>query len=199
MQFKFKKLELPDVVLIEAKAFVDERGYFVETYKHTDFAAKGISENFVQVNHSYSRSGTVRGLHYQKHPKAQGKLVMVIKGKIFDVALDIRKSSPTYGRWVAVLLSSKDHRMLYVPPGFAHGSLFIQESLIEYFCTSQYNPHCEASISLYAKDIDWSFCDPSLREIFKKAFLNTNLITEKDRNGLDLKTWQKDERSNHFQ
>jgi dTDP-4-dehydrorhamnose 3,5-epimerase len=108
MSFEFKRLEIQEVILIKPKVFVDERGFFLETYKHSDFAAAGISEHFVQDNHSRSTKGVLRGLHYQTDPRAQGKLVFCIKGEIFDVAADIRKGSPTYGKWVSVKLTGED-------------------------------------------------------------------------------------------
>ena len=127
MPFEFKKMEITEVILIEPKVFKDERGFFTETYKRSDFVANGIHEHFVQDNYSHSQRGILRGLHYQKHPKAQGKLVMAIKGEIFDVAADIRRGSPTYGKWTGVVLSSENHRMLYLPVGFAHGFCVLNE------------------------------------------------------------------------
>jgi len=108
MPFTFKTLDITEVVLIEPKVFEDDRGFFMETYKMPDFAASGIEANFVQVNHSRSTEGVLRGLHYQNPPFAQGKLVRAVKGEIFDVAVDIRKGSPTYGKWVAVVLSEEN-------------------------------------------------------------------------------------------
>jgi len=135
MPFDFKRLAIPDVVLIEPQVFLDERGFFMETYKYSDFAAVGITEHFVQDNHSRSAMGVLRGLHYQNLPKAQGKLVRVVLGEIFDVAVDIRsargikregnipraKGSAGYGKWVGETLSANNKKMLYIPPGFAHG------------------------------------------------------------------------------
>ena len=112
---------MPEVILVKPRVFPDERGFFLETYKSSDFEANGIPDRFVQDNYSHSVKGTLRGLHYQKSPQAQGKLVMAVQGEIFDVAVDIRQGSPTYGRWVGETLSSADRRMLWVPPGFAHG------------------------------------------------------------------------------
>src|SRR3989442_1441666 len=121
MPFRFARLEIPDVILVEAKAFNDDRGFLVEAYRHSEFAANGIPERFVQDNHTFSRSHVLRGLHYQKNPKAQGKIVTVLHGRVFDVAVDIREGSPTYGRWVSIELSDESHNMVYIPPGFAHG------------------------------------------------------------------------------
>lgn len=147
MPFRFEKLEIPEVILVEAKAFEDHRGYFVETYKRADFEAHGIPELFVQDNHSYSVRSVLRGLHYQLHPKAQGKLIGVIQGAIFDVAVDIRRGSPTYGCWVGVTLTAKEHRMLYVPPGFAHGFCVVSdEADVVYKVTEEYAPELDRGI-----------------------------------------------------
>jgi len=119
----------------------------METYKHSEFSAFGIKEHFLQDNHSRSAKGVLRGLHYQNPPKAQGKLVRVILGEVFDVAVDIRKGSPTYGRWVGVVLSSENKRLLYIPPGFAHGFCVLSD-VAEVLCkvTEEYAPECEAGI-----------------------------------------------------
>lgn len=122
MSFNFKKLDIPDVILIEPTVKGDGRGFFLETYKYSDFEKVGIKDKFCQDNHSKSdKKYTLRGLHYQLNPFSQGKLIRVISGEIFDVALDIRKGSRYYGKWVGVNLSSDNKNMLYVPPGFAHG------------------------------------------------------------------------------
>ncbi len=119
----------------------------METYKHSDFEKAGIPEHFVQDNHSKSDRGILRGLHYQRNPKAQGKLVMCIKGKIFDAAVDIRKGSPHYSKWVGVELSEENGDMLYIPPGFAHGFLVLSDSAeIIYKCTDEYSPEDERGI-----------------------------------------------------
>jgi dTDP-4-dehydrorhamnose 3,5-epimerase len=121
MPFKFTKLAIPEVIIVEAQAFPDERGFFMESFKESNFIANGIHTKFVQDNHSHSIKRVLRGLHYQKNPKAQAKLVMVVRGEIFDVAVDIRKGSPTYGKWVGETISEKNHKLFYVPEGFAHG------------------------------------------------------------------------------
>ncbi len=127
MQFAFKKLDIPEVILIEPKSLVDERGFFFETYKESIFASNGINTRFVQDNFSHSIKGVLRGLHYQKNPKAQSKLVTALKGKIFDVVVDIRKNSPTYKNWIGEILSEQNHKLLYVPKGFAHGFCVLSE------------------------------------------------------------------------
>ena len=147
MPFRFTRLELPEVVLIEPKVFPDERGFFLETYKYSEFFRNGISEPFVQENHSHSSRGTIRGLHYQKNPKAQGKLVRVVVGEIFDVVIDIRRGSPRYGKWIGVNLSAENNKMLYIPPGFAHGACVVsQEAGLLYRVTGEYAPECEAGV-----------------------------------------------------
>ncbi len=147
MPFKFSRLQIPDVILIEAQTFGDERGFFMETFKESDFAANGINSRFVQDNYSHSVKGVLRGLHYQKNPKPQAKLVGAIRGKIFDVAVDIRKGSPTYGKWVSEVLSEDNHRMLYVPVGFAHGFCVLSdEADIVYKVTEEFAPECDRGI-----------------------------------------------------
>jgi len=147
MVFRFQRLEIPELVVVEAKAFEDHRGFFMENYKKSEFSAFGIPQAFVQDNYSYSLRGVLRGLHYQKHPKAQAKLVMVLRGEMFDVALDIRKGSPTYGQWVGVVLSSKKWQMLYIPVGFAHGFCVLSEDAnIIYKVTEDYAPELDRGI-----------------------------------------------------
>ena len=147
MPFRFRGLDLPEVVLIEPKVFPDERGFFFETYKHSEFASNGIEERFVQENHSHSSRRTLRGLHYQKNPKAQSKIVRVVVGAIFDVVVDIRKGSPRYGHWVGVNLSAENPKMLYIPAGFAHGAWVMSEqAALLYMVSSEYAPECEAGV-----------------------------------------------------
>lgn len=117
----FKRLAIPEVILVEPKTFADERGFFLESYQQRRFAENGISEPFVQDNHSCSRRGVLRGLHFQLEPFAQGKLVRAVTGAIFDVAVDIRPDSPTFGKWVGEHLNEENKRMLFIPAGFAHG------------------------------------------------------------------------------
>ncbi len=181
MPFEFRRLEIPDVVLVRAKAFEDQRGFFLEAYKRSEFAAQGIPAAFVQDNFSRSRRGVLRGLHYQKDPKAQGKLVMVLRGRIWDVAVDIRKGSPTYGRWVAAELSEDDHTMLWVPPGFAHGFCVLSDGAdVLYKCTEEYAPELDRGIRWDDPDlaIPWPVEEPVLSE--KDA--NLPRLTEADNN-----------------
>ncbi len=167
MPFPFTTLEIPEIVLIEPKVFPDERGFFMETYKHSDFVAHGIAESFVQENHSRSSKRILRGLHYQKRPKAQGKLVRVISGEVFDVAVDIRRGSPTYGKWIGMMLSRQNKRMLYLPPWCAHGLCVLSdEAEIVYKVTEEYAPEYEAGILWNDSDlgIQWPIEDPILSD-----------------------------------
>ena len=167
MPFNFKKTNIPEIILVEPRVFNDERGFFMETYKHSDFSKLGIEENFAQENHSKSKKNVLRGLHYQKNPFAQAKLVRVSKGKIFDVAVDIRKGSPSFGKWVSAYLDSEKMNMLYVPEGFAHGFLAISDEVdLEYYCSKEYCPENEAGI-IYndpALNIAWPSENPILSD-----------------------------------
>lgn len=140
MPFIFKKLEIPEVVLIEPKVFEDERGFFMETYKRSDFYEAGIKDDFFQDNFSYSKKGVVRGLHYQKNPKAQAKIVRCVSGEIFDAAVDIRKGSPTFGKWAGAILSDKNKKQLYIPEGFAHGFCVLSgEAQVAYKASGEFS------------------------------------------------------------
>ena len=176
MPFKFKKLEIPDVILIEPVVFTDERGFFIETFKASDFKANNISYEFVQDNHSKSRKGVLRGLHYQLKPMEQGKLVRCIKGKIWDVAVDIRKGSPWYGKWVGVELSEENKLMLWIPPGFAHGFVALEDAEVIYKCTKEYAPQYERGIIWNDPElaIHWPIKNPIL------SFKDANLPNLKD-------------------
>ena len=135
---KLTPTELPEVLLIEPTVHRDDRGFFLESWREDRLIAHGVTARFVQDNHSYSVRGTLRGLHYQLE-RPQGKLVQVISGEVYDVAVDLRRSSPTFGRWVAQTLSSSNHRQLWVPPGFAHGFYVLSDSAdVLYKCTEYY-------------------------------------------------------------
>ena len=143
---EFEPTRLPEVVLIKPQIFGDERGYFFESWHERRFSAAGIDARFVQANHSHSVRHTLRGLHYQIG-QPQGKLVRVTRGEVFDVAVDIRRSSPRFGQWVGVRLSDHNHQMLWVPPGFAHGYLALSDEIdFLYQCTDFYAPQHERSI-----------------------------------------------------
>jgi len=165
MPSRFSRLELPEVVLIEPKVFADDRGFFMETYKYSEFAQNGIADYFVQGNHSHSPRHTLRGLHYQKAPRAQGKLVRAALGEILDVVVDIRRGSPRYGQWLAVRMSAENKKMLYVPQGFAHGACVLSaEASLLYMVTEEYAPECEAGVIWNdpALRIDWPVEQPLL-------------------------------------
>jgi len=145
--FLFSSLEIPDVKLVIPKHYPDERGYFLESFKESEFSANKINAKFVQDNVSFSTKGVLRGLHYQQKPKEQAKLVSVISGEIFDVAVDIRKDSITYGKWVGQILSEKNHEMLYIPEGFAHGFCTLSDTAnVLYKVTNEYSPENERGI-----------------------------------------------------
>ena len=147
MSFSFERLAIQDLVLISPRVFPDERGFFLESYKKSEFAANGIDADFVQDNHSLSAQGVLRALHYQCAPRTQGKLVRVIGGRIWDVAVDIRRSSPTLGKWVGVELSDVNQRMFWIPPGFAHGFVTLSDSVhLLYKCTAEYDKASERGI-----------------------------------------------------
>ena len=166
MNFIFKKLSIPEVILIEPKIFSDERGFFFENFKEVDFFSNGITK-LIQDNISHSTYGVIRGLHYQKNPKSQAKLVTTINGKIFDVAVDIRKNSPTYGKWVGEILSNENHRSLYIPEGFAHGfSVLSEEADVFYKVNKEYSQETEAGIIWNdpTMNIPWSIKQPIISE-----------------------------------
>lgn len=167
MPFNFYKTELADVILIEPKIFKDGRGSFIESYKYSEFKKAGIEVSFFQDNISKSTRGVLRGLHYQKEPMAQGKLVRVLKGEVFDVAVDIRIGSPDYGKWVGYNLSDQNMKMLYIPAGFAHGFLVLKdETEVFYKVTSEYSPENERGIIWNDPDINikWPIKDPVLSD-----------------------------------
>ncbi len=144
---RFERAAIPDVILVVPQVFADERGFFFESYRKDLFHAYGIMDEFVQESHSRSSRGTLRGLHYQVKPRSQAKLIRVLAGEIFDVAVDIRKVSPTFGRSVLTTLSPRDHAMLYIPVGFAHGFLAMEEATEVLYMTSEvYSPEHERGI-----------------------------------------------------
>ena len=154
---KLIETAISDVKILEPSVFGDERGFFLESWNANTFAALGLDLQFVQDNHSRSRQGILRGLHYQLQ-NPQGKLVRVTQGAVFDVAVDIRRSSPTFGQWVGVELSANNHRMLWVPAGFAHGFYVLSESAdFQYKCTDFYNPAAEKSILWNDSDLNISW------------------------------------------
>jgi len=201
-----RPLAIPEIKVIRFARFRDQRGYFSEHFRKSDLQTNALTSflagvDFYQANESYSRPGTVRGLHFQWNPY-MGKLVRTLQGRMVDLVLDIRKGSPTFGKLVAHDMPARPtddwNEWIWVPPGFAHGNLFLEDTSIEYFCSGEYNPACEAGISPLAGDIDWSLCDAGLRESFGKIAHSTPLITDKDRAGLSVGSWKTDPRSENF-
>ena len=174
---KIIETAIPGVLIIEPKVFGDSRGFFWETWKATRYAEAGIPGSFVQDNHSHSVRGVLRGLHFQKQ-YPQGKLVYVTQGTVFDVAVDIRKESPTFGKWVGITLSADKHQQFYVPPGLAHGFCVVSEQAdFHYKCTEYYHPEDEGYIRWDDPDIgiEWPIDNP--------------LLSTKDANAPYLKDW----------
>ncbi|MGE5215781.1 MAG: dTDP-4-dehydrorhamnose 3,5-epimerase [Chloroflexota bacterium] len=165
MPFHFTHTAIPEVVVIEPRTFPDARGFFLETYKRSEFAAHGITGNFVQCNQSHSLQGTVRGLHYQKQPRVQCKLVWTVSGEIYDVVVDLRRDGPTYGKWVGLTLSAENKKLLYVPAGFAHGfCVTSDDAQVIYLTTEEYAPDHEAGVIWNDPDlaIRWPIVEPKL-------------------------------------
>jgi dTDP-4-dehydrorhamnose 3,5-epimerase len=198
-------LALDSVHVIRFGRFRDPRGYFTEHYRRSDFESHPGTTfmkdvEFVQCNESFSRAGTIRGMHFQWNP-TMGKLVRTVSGRMVDLVLDIRKGSPTWGRMIAYDMpadpESDTQEWIWVPPGFAHGNFFPEDSVIEYLCSGEYSPGCEAGISPLAADIDWSLCEPGLKELFT-GIAPRSLITPKDRDGLSVAAWEHDARSDNF-
>jgi dTDP-4-dehydrorhamnose 3,5-epimerase len=201
-----KQLAIPEIKVIRFARFCDARGYFTEPFRKSDFEHHPLTPYlrgvpFVQANESYSRAGVIRGLHYQWNPY-MGKLVRTVEGRMVDLVLDIRMGSPTFGKILAYDLPARRDAVhaewIWVPPGFAHGNFFPEESVIEYFCSGEYSPGCEAGISPLAADIDWSLCDHGLKYEFENLVQRGPVITDKDRNGFSLAAWLQDERSQNF-
>ena len=172
MPFEFKQLEIQDVILVVPKIFEDERGFFLEGYKKSEFEKNGINIEFNQDNHSKSSKGVLRGLHYQLAPKAQAKLVRCIRGEILDVAVDIRKNSPTFGKWVSAKLTEDNKCMLYIPEGFAHGFVVLSDTAeLLYKASNEYSKEHDRGILWNDPDINinWDIdFEPVLSEKDKK-------------------------------
>ena len=185
MPFEFERQKINDVILVKPRVFGDNRGFFLESYKKSDFVANGIKDEFNQDNHSKSTKGVLRGLHYQAKPCMQAKIVRCIKGRIYDVAVDIRPNSETFGKYVKVELSEENKQMLYIPEGFAHGFVVLSdEAEILYKASGEYSPQCDRGILWNDKDIniDWNIdfepllsdkdkVQPKLSEINKEELI----------------------------
>jgi dTDP-4-dehydrorhamnose 3,5-epimerase len=202
-----QSLAIPEVKTIRFARFLDERGYFAEPFRRSDFdghPALGFlaGVRFVQMNESRSRQNVVRGLHFQWNP-LMGKLVRTLTGRMIDLVVDIRRDSPTLGRGIMHDMPAHDEsdwgEWIWVPPGFAHGNFFESPSRIEYYCTGEYSPGCEAGIAPTAEDIDWSLAPPALVERFRALTRGGDVVmSDKDRRGVSLSTWLHDPRSAEF-
>ena len=167
MPFNFIETQIKEVVLIEPKVFGDKRGFFMESYKTSEFKANGIDVDFVQDNHSKSTKGVLRGLHFQKSPKAQAKLVRCIRGKIFDVGVDLRPESETYKQWIGAELSEENKKMLFLPEGFAHGFVVLSdEAEVLYKASNEYSAKHDAGIKWNDPEIgvEWGIENPLVSE-----------------------------------
>ena len=192
-----RSLAVPEIKVIRFARFRDHRGYFTELFRKSDYHGhpqlrfmKNVE--FCQCNESHSKPGTVRGFHFQWNPH-MGKMVRTVAGHMVDLILDIRKGSPSLGRILAYDMPGRPEiefcEWIWVPPGFAHGNFFLETTIIEYFCSGEYSPDCEAGISPLATDLDWSLCEPALKNRFDATVSGTALISEKDRTGYSLQSW----------
>jgi dTDP-4-dehydrorhamnose 3,5-epimerase len=201
-----RTLKVEAIKVVRFARFCDHRGYFTEHYRRSDFLRHADMQfmkdvEFMQANESYSKRGTIRGLHFQWNPY-MGKLVRTLAGRLIDMVLDIRKGSPTFGKIILYDMpadSTADYaEWIWVPPGFAHGTFFTEDSTIEYLCSGEYSPGCEAGISPLARDIDWGLCDPNLKKLFDRITASAMLISDKDKDGLTVSGWNSDKRSDNF-
>jgi dTDP-4-dehydrorhamnose 3,5-epimerase len=199
-------LAIPEVLLVRYARFQDARGFFAENYRAGDFdAAPGLEPlrgaRFVQENESFSRKGVARGFHFQWDPP-QGKLVRTVRGRMIDVALDIRKGSPTFGKAVARDMPRREGdaegEWIWLPPGFAHGVLFLEDTTIEYLCTAPWNPAGEAGISPLTEGVDWSLCEPAAARVARAFLAGGPVMSDKDKEGFTLERWAADPRSAAF-
>ncbi len=199
-------LGIPEIKVVRYDRFLDARGYFTESFRKSDLvtATGGAvgSWEIVQANESFSRAGTLRGLHFQWSPY-MGKLVRTIRGHMIDIVLDIRIGSPTFGMAIAYDMPSdvdgRSAEWIWIPPGFAHGNLFPEDTIIEYLCSGEYSGGSEAGISPLSADIDWGMCDSGLKRRIEDAMHSASLnVSEKDRNGPSVESWRCDARSQNF-
>ena len=192
------ELSIPEIKVIRTAKFRDHRGYFLEHFRRSDFMPFPSLADIecVQGNASFSKAGTIRGMHFQWSPP-MGKLVRTVHGHMIDLVLDIRKDSGTFGKMLAWDTPTHDEYsdLIWIPPGFAHGNAFVRDTYIEYLCTGEYNPECEATISPLAEDISWTHCAPELAAVVRRIASNGALMTDKDRHGLTLARWRADPKS----
>lgn len=198
-----RNLAIPAVKVIRFEKFKDERGYFCETFRLSDVDSDDVlgTFDFKQANESSSKKNVIRGLHFQWNP-TMGKLIRTLSGHMVDIALDIRIGSPSFGKVIFYdmpdTLSQNWGEWIWIPPGFAHGNFFLEDSLIEYFCTGSYNPEYERSISPLSGDLDFSLADNKLRKLFSELRDGENLVSEKDRAGLSVSDWKNDPEASQF-
>lgn len=201
-----RPLAIESVKVIRFARFSDARGFFTEPFRKSDvFVHPDLKEfkglDFVQLNESFSRGGVCRGLHFQWNPY-MGKLVRTLYGRMVDVVLDIRKGSPTLGKVIAydmpTSVGDSFNEWIWVPPGFAHGNFFTEDSRIEYLCSGEYSPNCEAGISPLSEDLDWSLCSRDLKSLFDEVVGKSGVLSDKDKEGLSLTNWLNDRRSENF-
>ena len=197
-----KDLAIQDIKVIRFEKFNDSRGYFTEVYNKNDFRnhCKFLEDvEFQQVNEAFSYANTFRGLHFQWSPY-MGKLVRLIYGCLVDFALDLRPNSLTYRKIIAyeVKSTSQYSDWIWLPPGFAHGTWLLEDSLIEYFCSGTYNPECEGTISIFSDDIQWDLSDKNLSNSFKNIDMSVLNIKDRDINGISITDFEKSENSKIF-
>jgi dTDP-4-dehydrorhamnose 3,5-epimerase len=200
-----KSLIIPEIKVVCFSRFIDNRGYFTETYSIRDFKtiASDIGQwHVAQVNESFSKMGTIRGLHFQWNPY-MGKLVRTVNGHMIDLVLDIRIGSPNFGKIIAYNMQASPDKnyneWIWVPPGFAHGNFFLKDTIIEYLCTNEYSQGFESGISPLAVDINWSLCDSDLKMHFDIMKISMDLkMTEKDKNAFSIKKWVENKYSKNF-
>ena len=195
--------QIKGVKLVNFERFMDQRGFFTETFRKSDFInndLKVFPNGIMQSNESFSHKNVLRGLHFQWNPN-MGKLVRTIAGHMVDLVLDLRQGSPTQGKIMAFDMPAKAtdtfSSWICVPEGCAHGNFFFEDSYIEYFCSGSYNGECEAGVSPFAQDIDWSLCDADLKNKFF-ALKDSFIATSKDINGLSVKEWLSRQEANNF-
>ena len=195
--------QIGGVKLINFERFMDQRGFFTETFRSSDFINNKLNifpNGIMQSNESFSHKNVLRGLHFQWNP-SMGKLVRTVSGHMVDLILDLRQGSPTQGKIMAFDMRAKSldgsSSWIWVPEGCEHGNFFLEDSYIEYFCSGAYNGECEAGISPFAEDIDWSICDPALKNHFFES-KDSFLATPKDINGLSVKEWLTRTDANNF-
>jgi len=195
-----KPLVFPEIKVIKFHRFGDDRGYFTETYRESDLIKVLPDFKIKQINESASQKGVIRGLHFQFDP-FMAKLVRTIAGSMIDLFMDIRIDSPNFGKISGYSMPYKFtdsfSEWIYIPVGFAHGNIYLEDSRIEYFCTSEYHPETEVGISPKATDIDWSLCDPFVKKTFDE-YSKTAIMSPKDLAGMTIETWKKDERNKNF-